>query len=335
MKVKMKKYTIILLLISLALPQRAHAGRIFDKVKSRLKNSKKLNIGNSTKGFIKKGLDFLPGGGLVSKGLDMVTGGSQEEKIDGIFDGVVDLADDFMQLKKLYEIGYHAEMNAQRRTKELKEGWAKADIRKLYGGAIEETVGISINPADYIPNIPETAEARKNIDFDMDHERKLVRDNGFYLKGTRGALLKSEPDLWEKDPEKFKNKLQQAEKYEEYLKEALRAQDMAMLKEMKAEIERLKKENKVLEDSLKKPGIKPKEALQTRQLFNNNKTQIIELTQKAQALLKSSKNNLSEEDQSKLASIEATGQNKATEKRFWERRKEIREDYRDLSLLNF
>jgi hypothetical protein len=332
----MKKYTFILFLVAVSSFSTSYAGKLFEKVKHRIKEStKKVSIGSKAKSAIKTGLGFIPGGGVASHVLDQFTGGTDSEKIDGIFDGVIDISSDLMELKKLTEDVYFREMQARKRAADLAEGMKKANMKKMFGAMVEGTLNVPINPAEYIPNLNEsTSKLKKNLDLDMDHERKLVRENGFALTGSRRALLKSQPDLWKKDPQKFRAELREAEKFEGELDEALRAQDMAMLKILKAEIIRLQEENKNLAQNLKKPGTKPTEVIQTQQAITNNNGRIIDLQEKVQEGFKKA-TELSNEEKMEIGETIARQDSKKLKGFLRARREQIKRDYRHLSLLNF
>ena len=62
----MKKYTLIIFLLALTLSQPAHAGKLWDTIKHRAKNAKKINISSKAKSLLKTGLGFAPGGGVAS-----------------------------------------------------------------------------------------------------------------------------------------------------------------------------------------------------------------------------------------------------------------------------
>lgn len=333
----MKKYTLIIFLLALTLSRPAHAGKLWDQVKNRAKNSKKTTISSKAKSFIKTGLGFIPGGGVASSVLDQFTGGSQDEKIDGIFDGVVDVSNDLMDLKKMTELAYYREMQSQKRAQELKEAWRKADIRKLYGASIEGTLGVSINPADYIPGLNEnTSQLKKNIDLAIDPERKLVKEHGFYLPGSKGALARSNTGIGEKDYAKFEVEVRKAERQEKDFEEASRASTWAMIKELNAEIKRLEKENEGYARNLGKPGQTEEQAIQTKQAINNNKAQIISWKKLSQDMLDGIvKKGLSEEDELKLDMVEAKQKGKTVFNALRKERDQIRIDYKHLSLLPY
>ncbi len=332
----MKKYAVIIFLFAVSLPNQAHAGKLFEKVKNRIKDtSKKVSIGSKAKSALKTGLGFVPGGSLASNIVDNFTGETDSEKIDGIFDGVVEISDDLMQLKRMTENVYFQELRARRRAADLVAGIKKADVRKLFGAAIEGTLNIPINPADYVPNLNEsTSKLRKNIDFHMDHERKLVRENGFSLTGTIRSLLKTNPDLWKTDPKRFEEELKEAEKFEEELDESLRAQNMSMLKTLSAEKARLQEENKKLAENLKKPGTKPTEIIQTQQAINGNNQKVLDAENRIREMLDEMRK-LHEKDKLILAKYEAMKNRTALNGFLRKRRREIKEDYKHLSLLNF
>lgn len=332
----MKKYTLVLCLFLMSLPLPAYAGKIFERVKSRIKSSagSKVNIGSKVKSGVKKGLGFIPGGGAMSNVLDEFTGGTDSEKIDGILEGMVDVSSDLMELKRLTENTYYAEVQARRRAANLAEGLRKGNMKKIFGAVVEETLNVPINPAEYIPNIPPTSQLKKNLDLEMDHERKLVRENGFYLTGSRRALLKSKPDLWKTDPKKFEEELKEAEKYDEELDEALRAQDMAMLKTLKSEQVRLQEENKQLAINLKKPGLKPNEVIQTKQAMSSNNKKIIDLNEEIRKTLKELKE-LNDKDKLKIAKFQAIRDRDKLNSFLRARRELIKHKYAHLSLLRF
>jgi hypothetical protein len=332
----MKKYTLIIFLFAVTVPKEAHAGKLFEKVKNQIKtSSKKLSIGSKAKSILKTGLNFVPGGGIASSFLDQVSGGSESEKIDGIFDGVVEISDDVMQLKKMSENAYFQEMRSRRRGEELAEGIRKANVKKIFGAAGEEILGIPINPADYVPNLGEsTSKLKQSLDLDMDHERKLVRENGFSLHGSRRALLRSKPDLWKTDPKRFKIELEEAEKFEDELGEALEAENMARLKILNGEITRLQAENKKLAENLNKKGIKPREVIQTQQAINNNTAKTIEHKKDVRSILEEMRE-LHEKDKLIMEKYRTMQDSTELSKILRTRRRQIKEDYKHLSLLKF
>lgn len=333
----MKKYNLILFLLALTCSQPAYGGKLWDQLKNRVKNSKKSTISSKTKSFIKTGLGFIPGGGVASTVLDQFTGGTQDEKLDGIFDGVVEVSNELMDLKKMTELAYYREMQSRKRAQELKEDWIKADIRKLYGASLEGTLGVSINPADYLPDLNQnTSQLKKNIDLAIDPERKLVKEHGFYLPGTRGALARSNPDLAQKDHIKFEAELRKAERQEKDFEEASRASAWAMIKELNGEIKRLEKENEAYAKNLGKPGQTQEQAIQTKQAINNNKAQIISWKKLSHDIMDGIvKKGLSQEDELKLDMVEAKQKGKTVFDALRKDRDRIRTDYRHLSLLPY
>jgi hypothetical protein len=333
MKTSMRKYIFMIFVLSLAMFQQAYAGKFLEKLKAT--GRVKTTIPSKIKSFAKTGLGFIPGGGAASLVLDNFVGESQDAKLDGIFEGVVEVADDVMDLKRMTEDAYYRELQSRRRAQALKEAFKKARMDKLFGAALGETMGISLNPADYVPSLGDnTAKLKKNIAWDLDHEKGFVKENGFYLSGGVGATLISDPQLLELDPknpnkyEEAKRKIEAARNYEEEFEEAQRARNAARVKVLSARNKKLEGENKVRREDSNMPGQTPAEVQASEQAISENEKEMLENEKEINKLLDEMRK-LHKKTEERLAMWEAYGETFKNRNRFEARKEQIKLHLKD------
>jgi hypothetical protein len=90
----------------------------------------------------------------------------------------------------------------------LSEGLKKGDKIKFLGAFLEDGLRIPLNPAEYIPRIPESEELKKNIDWDFSSERRVIGHAGYLLSRTRSALMST--NLFKTSPKQFEKAYEKA-----------------------------------------------------------------------------------------------------------------------------
>jgi hypothetical protein len=280
---------ILLLFLLTSIYSQAHAGRLARKAKIDLKE--KIRSSSKLKRGAKSMLRSIPGGGLLSSIIDEMDGGGMEEKVDRIdkrqktsLDRIREIAQEALETKKKVEEMYYFKKQSQDQAKALSEGLKKGSFTKFLGALGEEGLQISLNPADYIPSTPATRKLKEALESDFSLERGLLGQGKSFFSHTRSALLTT--NMMHTSPKQFKKEYQKAKDYEALLEEALDAKEQTTIKLYKAEVERLEKEIKLLEETKAKPGLTVSDVMQTEMAIDNKKKQALKLHEKILGFMK-------------------------------------------------
>ena len=209
-----------------------------------------------------------------------------EHKVDRIeqvqktgLDQLRDLAKQTIKTKEKVEEMYYFTQQGIRIADDLRENLQSGKGQKLLGALVERWIGISVNPADYIPETPYSKQLKENLSWDLSAESGLVRQHEYFLQGTRAALL-AQPDFFDKGPEQFNRAYQKAVRYEKELTKALSAKEQATIILYTAEIKKLQEEISVLEQTKQREGLTIGNLLQIEMAIDNKKHIIRELNEK-------------------------------------------------------
>ena len=209
-----------------------------------------------------------------------------EDKINQIkqvqktgLDQLRDLARQAIKTKEKVEEMYYFTQQGIRIADDLRENLQSGKGQKLLGALVERWIGISVNPADYIPETPLTKQLKENIAWDLSAESGLVRQHEYFLQGTRAALL-AQPDFFDKGAEQFNQAYQEAVRYEQELEKALSAKKQATIKSYTANIVELEEEISVLEKTKKQEGLTIGDVMQIQMAIDTKKHIIRELNEK-------------------------------------------------------
>jgi hypothetical protein len=280
---------ILLLFLLTSIYSQAHAGRLARKAKIDLKE--KIRSSSKLKRGAKSMLRSIPGGGLLSSIIDEMDGGGMEEKVDRIdkrqktsLDRIREIAQEALETKKKVEEMYYFKKQSQDQAKALSEGLKKGSFTKFLGVLGEEGLQISLNPADYIPSTPATRKLKEALESDFSLGRGLLGQGRSFFSHTRSALLTT--NMMHTSPKQFKKEYQKAKDYETLLEEALDAKEQTTIKLYKAEVERLEKEIKLLEETKAKPGLTVSDVMQTEMAIDNKKKQALKLHEKILGFMK-------------------------------------------------
>ena len=312
-----RKIIVLFILFAITYSQ-AHAGRLARKAKIKLeevrerveeKIDERLGISSKLKHGTKSAIRSLPGGGVITSIWDRLDGGGVEEKVDRIdrrqktsLDRIREIAHEAIETKKKVEEMYFFKKQSQDQAKALSEGLKKGNFKKFLGVLGEEGLQISLNPADYIPSTPATRKLKEALESDFSLERGLLGQGRSFFSHTRSALLAK--DNRHTSPKQFKKEYQKAQAYESLLEEALEAKEQTTIKLYKAEVERLEKEIKLLEETKAKPGLTVSDVMQVEMALDNKKRQVLQLNEKITEFMK--KNiGLSEEEEFKVGAQQA------------------------------
>lgn len=209
-----------------------------------------------------------------------------EDKVDRLgqgqrtgLDQLRDLAKQAIKTKEKVEEMYYFTQQSIRIADDLRQNLQSGKGQNFLGALVEIWTGISVNPADYIPETPSTKKLKENIAWDLSAESGLVRQYEYFLQGTRAALL-AQPGLFDKGPEQFNRAYQEAVRYEQELIKALAAKEQATIILYKAEIEKLQAQIKVLEERQQQEGLTISDRMQIARTIDNKKQIIRELNEK-------------------------------------------------------
>ena len=277
----MKQYCMLLLLVLGA--QQAPASPPDEGIQESVKDK----IGRFLKKGAKAGTKYIPYGEQVDR---------IEKRQKTSLDQIRDIAKKGLETKSKLEEMYYFKERSQRRAAALSEGLSRGKKRKFLGVMLEDALGISINPADYVPYTRYTKKLKKNLELDLSLESGVVAEGDYLLRDTRSSLLSSVL----KKPEKFTEDYEQALAYEEEVAKALAAKERATLKYYKEEIARLTKEIGLLEKEQKKKGLTVSDVMQIELAIEKKRQVIRELNEKITAGLKSGLE-LTPQQQAKLA----------------------------------
>jgi hypothetical protein len=277
------------MLLSSAHP--SYAGRLARKAGIKLEEAKetiqekideKLNFSGRLKYGAKSLLNKIPGGEIFTSLLD---GGGMEAKVDRIdkrqktsLDRIREIAHEALHTKKKVEEMYYFKKRSQEEASFLAKGLKKGSFKKFFGALVENGLQIPINPAEYIPSLPSFKKLKQNLDFDLSLEKNVLGHGKHLLSSTRASLLSS--NLLQSSPQQFDKQYAQAEAYEVQLQEALKAKKVATVKIYKAEIERLAKEIKLLEEAKSKKGLTVGDVMQMELVIDSKRRDIRELNEK-------------------------------------------------------
>ena len=189
------------------------------------------------------------------------------------------LAKQAIKTKEKVEEMYYFTQQSIRIADDLRQNLQSGKGQNFLGALVEIWTGISVNPADYIPETPSTKKLKENIAWDLSAESGLVRQYEYFLQGTRAALL-AQPGLFDKGPEQFNRAYQEAVRYEQELIKALSAKEQATIILYTAEIEKLQAQIKVLEETQQQEGLTISDRMQIARTIDNKKQIIRELNEK-------------------------------------------------------
>lgn len=209
-----------------------------------------------------------------------------EHKVDRLgqgqrtgLDQLRDLAKQAIKTKEKVEEMYYFTQQSIRIADDLRQNLQSGKGQNFLGALVEIWTGISVNPADYIPETPSTKQLKENIAWDLSAESGLVRQYEYFLQGTRAALL-AQPGLFDKGPEQFNRAYQEAVRYEQELIKALSAKEQATIILYTAEIEKLQAQIKVLEERQQQEGLTISDRMQIARTIDNKKQIIRALNEK-------------------------------------------------------
>ena len=209
-----------------------------------------------------------------------------EHKVDRLgqgqrtgLDQLRDLAKQAIKTKEKVEEMYYFTQQSIRIADDLRQNLQSGKGQNFLGALVEIWTGISVNPADYIPETPSTKKLKENLAWDLSAESGLVRQYEYFLQGTRAALL-AQPGLFDKGPEQFNRAYQEAVRYEQELIKALAAKEQATIILYTAEIEKLQAQIKVLEETQQQEGLTISDRMQIARTIDNKKQIIRELNEK-------------------------------------------------------
>ncbi len=307
----MRNSIILLVVLLSSIYTITYAGKLAKKANVYLTEDLPDEVGAASK--LKSGtkavLKHVPGGGLFSSLLDSVTGGDLEEKVDRIdkrqktsLDRIREIAHEALETKKKVEEMYYFKKRSQQEAEFLSRGLKKGSIKKFLGAIIEDGLKIPINPAEYVPSIPRTKKLKENLDLDLSLEKSVISQGKYLVSYTRSFLLSS--NLIRTNPKQFDKEYKEAEEYEEDVQQALKAKQVASAKIYKAEIERLEKELKLLEETKRKQGLTVGDVMQIEMAIDSKRRDIRELNEKIDASIKADLA-LSEEDKFKMGAYTA------------------------------
>ena len=189
------------------------------------------------------------------------------------------LAKQAIKTKEKVEEMYYFTQQSIRIADDLRQNLQSGKGQNFLGALVEIWTGISVNPADYIPETPSTKQLKENLAWDLSAESGLVRQYEYFLQGTRAALL-AQPGLFDKGPEQFNRAYQEAVRYEQELIKALAAKEQATIILYTAEIEKLQAQIKVLEETQQQEGLTISDRMQIARTIDNKKQIIRELNEK-------------------------------------------------------
>ena len=189
------------------------------------------------------------------------------------------LAKQAIKTKEKVEEMYYFTQQSIRIADDLRENLQSGKGENFLGALVERWIGISVNPADYIPETPLTKQLKENLAWDLSAESGLVRQHEYFLQGTRAALL-AQPDFFDKGAEQFNQAYQEAVRYEQELEKALSAKKQATIKSYTANIVELEEEISVLEKTKKQEGLTIGDRMQIEMAIDTKKHIIRELNEK-------------------------------------------------------
>jgi hypothetical protein len=293
-------FRILLLVTAFGLP-----GKAYGQDEEGLAGGKISKVGSAAKRFS----TYIPGGGVASPFLDMIIGGSVEDKVDRIesrqktsLDRLREIAYDALETKRRIEDFYYFTKNLIEGGKNLAEGLKKGDRMRFLGALLEDGIRIPLNPAEYIPNIPEAEELRKNIEWDLSFERGVIGHADYLLSRTRSALMST--NLFRTNPKQFEKAYEQAVHYEQQVEKALSAKERALTKIYKKEVEYLEEELRFIERAKEEPGLTTGDIAKLEMAGETKRGEIRELHKEISKQLAASLT-LKEEDTLKLAMYKA------------------------------
>ena len=190
-----------------------------------------------------------------------------------------DLAKQAIKTKEKVEEIYYFTQQGIRIADDLRQNLQSGKGENFLGALVEKWIGISVNPADYIPETPLTKQLKENLAWDLSAESGLVRQHEYFLQGTRAALL-AEPDFFDKGPEQFNRAYQKTVRYEQELTKALSAKEQATIILYTAEIKKLQEEISVLEQTKQREGLTIGDRMQIEMAIDNKKHIIRALNEK-------------------------------------------------------
>ncbi|WP_130721317.1 hypothetical protein [Cardinium endosymbiont of Bemisia tabaci] len=151
----------------------AYAGQTWDKIKD----------------FGESALDYVPFGSTVKKLF-----GKQDKQVDllktiaktekSTFEKIKDTAKTAMETKRAIEKANRKVRDAIKLGSRLKN----IDFKKMIVGQTEDVLGISLNPASYIPDTQYTAKLTRNMQYSCAREKQTIRGVNRFLKNT-GKLV--------------------------------------------------------------------------------------------------------------------------------------------------
>jgi hypothetical protein len=340
---RMRNLIIVMAILAASIPSSTYAGRLARKAKIKLQETKeraeemieeKLDVSGKLKHGAKSILKSIPGGGVVTSILDQLDGGGMEEKVDRIdkrqktsLDRIREIAHEALETKKKVEEMYYFKRRSQQQAEFLAKGLKKGKLKNFLGAIVENGLQIPINPAEYIPSIPGFKKLKENLDLDLSFERSMIGEGKHLLSNTRSALLAS--NLIQTNQKQFDKEYEQAEAYEAKLNQALKAKQVASVKIYKAEIDRLEKEIKLLEEAKAKRGLTVGDLMQMELAIDSKRRDIRELNEKITASIQADLV-LTDEEKEKIAVYKASKDLRELDDFLEKDRQRIREKYSHL-----
>lgn len=275
---------------------------------------------SSWQGRLRQGLSFFPGGKTFCDFVGLKS--NLEGKVDRIVNRQTESMTEIQKIaqrtkkaKCQIEEMYYFKRRSQEHAAMLSNMLKRSKSRNFLGIVLEEYLGIPVNPADYIPDIPQTAELRKNLGVDLYLERNVLRHSNFLLHNSRAAL--SEENLASKSLEQFDKEYAQAVKYEDQVLKGIAAKERVTLKFYKEEIARLEKEIRHLEKTKGEKGLTVSDVVLIEQTIEMKRGVVRDLNEK---INKGIKDNLHPDKEQQMALIKAKADKHENMLIEWERK---------------
>ncbi|MDN5247279.1 MAG: hypothetical protein V3580_04260 [Candidatus Cardinium sp.] len=277
----MKRY---LWLVFLSTATVAYAGDKWDKAKETLKD-----VVNST-------LDYIPFGGTIKKLF-----GKQDKQLDllqtiakteqSTFDKIRDSARTAMETKRAIEKAGRAVRDAVNLGKKLKN----MSFKKMILGQTEDLLGISLNPARYIPETKYTHKLKKNMKYSCAREKQTIHSVNRFLKNTGKLVGIKAANGKYTDLKKLNKEIEKSIQYDRMVGEYAHTKQLLLADAYQREADELLANNKEIQYLLDDDaaGLKVNERLAAYNLLQKNiisstklKEKAVKLREKASTLTK-------------------------------------------------
>ncbi|WP_419241464.1 hypothetical protein [Cardinium endosymbiont of Nabis limbatus] len=262
----------------------AYAGDTWDKAKETLKD-----VVNST-------LDYIPFGSTIKKLF-----GKQDKQVDllktiakteqSTFDKIRDSARTAMETKRAIEKAGRAVRDAVNLGKRLKN----MSFKKMILGQTEDLLGISFNPARYIPETKYTHKLKKNMKYSCAREKQTIHSVNRSLKNTGKLVGIKAANGKYTDLKKLNKDIEKSIQYDRTVGEYAHTKQLLLADAYQREADELLANNKEIQYLLDDDaaGLKVNERLAAYNLLQKNiiastklKEKAVKLREKASTLTK-------------------------------------------------